>query len=87
MRYGLAADVGLQASGEAIYLAPLPDGPILVLEGVAAMIFDEATNGDRENLVDRVLGRVDGPTDEIAFHVDAFLDDLVARGLLVEEAT
>ncbi|GAA1059033.1 PqqD family peptide modification chaperone [Agromyces bracchium] len=87
MRYALAADVGLEASGDAIYLAPLPDGPILVLDGVAALIFTEATQGDREYLVDRVIGQVAGPAEDIASHVDAFLDDLVARGLLVEEAT
>ncbi|MFC9917119.1 PqqD family peptide modification chaperone [Agromyces binzhouensis] len=87
MRYVLAADVGLEATGDAIYLAPLPEGPILVLEGVAALIFTEATQGDREHLVDRVVDRVAGPAEEIASHVGAFLDDLVARGLLVEEAT
>ena len=86
MRYALAADVGVEAYGDAIYLAPLPNGPILVLGGVAALIFTEATLGDREHLVDRVVAQVSGPIDEIAFHVGAFLDDLVARGLLVEEA-
>ncbi|GAA4374198.1 PqqD family peptide modification chaperone [Agromyces bauzanensis] len=86
MRYALAADVGLEASGDAIYLAPLPDGPILALDGVAALIFTEATQGNREHLVDRVVAQVDGPVEEIAFHVDAFVHDLVARGLLVEEA-
>ncbi|GGI46694.1 hypothetical protein BCL57_001107 [Agromyces flavus] len=84
MRYALARDIGFEASGEAIYLAPLPEGPILVLDGVAALIFTEAMQGDREHLVDRVLAQVDGPIDEIASHVSAFLDDLVARGLLVE---
>lgn len=84
MRYALAADVGIEASGDAIYLAQLPDGPILVLEGVAALIFTEATTGDREHLVDRVFAQVDGPIDEVATHVVAFLDDLLARGLLVE---
>ncbi|WP_438853476.1 PqqD family peptide modification chaperone [Agromyces sp. M3QZ16-3] len=87
MRYVLAADVGLEASDGAIYVAPLPDGPILVLEGVAALIFTEATRGGHDDLVDRVVRQVDGPSEEIASHVGAFLDDLVARGLLVEEGT
>ena len=87
MSYAVAAGVGIEASGDAIYLAPLPDGPILVLEGVAALIFTEATQGDREHLVERIVAQVDGPADEIAFHVGAFLRDLVARGLLIQETT
>jgi Coenzyme PQQ synthesis protein D (PqqD) len=87
MKYELAADVGVEASGDAVYLAPLPQGPILVLDGVAALIFTEATQGDREHVVDRVVAQVDGPADEIAIQVPAFLDDLVARGLLVEAAS
>ncbi|MGW9631495.1 PqqD family peptide modification chaperone [Agromyces sp. NPDC055520] len=86
MRYALAPDVGFEAFGDAIYLAPLPDGPILVLDGVAAVIFNEATQYDREQIVHRVMTQVDGPVDEIAFHVSAFLEDLAARGLLVEGA-
>jgi hypothetical protein len=87
MSYRIGTGVGLEKSGGSIYLAPLPRGPILVLEGVAALIFSEATSGDREHLLDRILDQVDGPRDEIAAHVTAFLDDLVARGLLTEGAT
>ncbi|WP_136707707.1 PqqD family protein [Agromyces sp. H66] len=84
MSYRLATGVGLEESEGSIYLAPLPGGPILVLEGVAALIFTEATTGDPEHLAERILEQVHGPPDEIAAHVAAFIDDLVARGLLIE---
>jgi hypothetical protein len=82
MRYRLGPDVGLEESDGSIYVAPLPGGPILVLEGVAALIFTEATAGDREHLADRVSSQVDGPPDEIQAHVTAFVDTLVSRGIL-----
>ncbi|MCD2441010.1 PqqD family protein [Agromyces sp. SYSU K20354] len=65
-----------------VYAASLPGGPIIVLEGIAALIWDEACAGDRETIVERVAAATDAPTDEIRAHVDAFVADLVARGLL-----
>ncbi|MEI5583934.1 MULTISPECIES: PqqD family peptide modification chaperone [unclassified Agromyces] len=84
MRYALAPDVGFEPYDDAVYLAPLPDGPILALNGVAALIFREATRGDAAGLLDRLVAHIDGPIDEITLHTRAFLDDLVARGVLLE---
>ena len=35
--------VGVEVLGDTVYAAPLPDGPIMVLEGIAALIWREAT--------------------------------------------
>lgn len=65
-----------------VYLMPLPDGPPLVLRESAGLIWALAADGEADvpaavaELVGRTLAEV-GPTTE------AFLADLVARGLLV----
>ena len=60
----------------------LPDGPIVVLDGIAALIWDEACTGDRETITERVAEATDAAPDAIRADVDAFVADLVARGLL-----
>ncbi|GAA1762312.1 PqqD family protein [Agromyces humatus] len=77
-----AAGVGTLESDGTVYVAPLPDGPIVVLEGIAVLIWGEACGGDRDTIADRVAEATDAPPDEIRAHVDAFVADLVARGLL-----
>jgi hypothetical protein len=74
--------VGTVEDGGIVYAARLPMGPIVVLEGIAALIWDEAFAGDRETISDRVAAATDAAPDAIRAHVDAFVADLVARGLL-----
>jgi hypothetical protein len=72
----------IQEGEVTFYVAPLPDGPILVLDGIAALIWAEACAGDREHLAVRVAASLDPPGEDIAGEVDAFVSRLVERGLL-----
>jgi len=74
--------VGVVEDDGAIYVAKLPTGPIVVLDGIAALIWIEACEGDRETIADRVARATDAAPDAIRADVEAFVADLVARGLL-----
>jgi hypothetical protein len=83
------ADVGVVVAdadnGEplTVYLATLPDGPVQVLNGVASLIWLEATAQGMENdLVERVAALVDTPPDGIRADVGSFVDHLVTAGYL-----
>jgi hypothetical protein len=77
-----APRVGVIDDGDVVYAASLPDGPIVVLEGVAALIWTEACGGERATVADRVAAATDATAAEVRAHVDAFVDQLLARGLL-----
>ena len=53
-----------------------------MLDGIAALIWDEACTGDRETIIERVAAATDVAPDAIRADVEAFVADLVARGLL-----
>ena len=74
--------VGIVEHEEVLYVATLPDGPIIVLDGIAGLIWDEACAGDRRTIVDRVAALTDAAPEAIRADVEAFVADLVARGLL-----
>ena len=74
--------VGIVEHEDVLYVATLPDGPIIVLVGSSALIWDEACAGDREKIVDRVAAATNAPPDGIRAEVEAFVAELVARGLL-----
>ena len=59
-----------------------PGGPIVVLDGIAGLIWDEACSGERATITERVAGATDAAPDAIRADVEAFVADLVARGLL-----
>ena len=87
--YARPADVAVvvedqdDEDGVVVYLAPLPDGPVQVLNGVGSLIWLEATSTDTPvDVVERVAALVDRPPDTIRADVDSFLADLVAAGLL-----
>ena len=66
-----------------VYLAPLPDGPVRILNGVASLIWLEATAADAPvDLVERIAALVDRPPDTIRADVESFLSTLVQAGLL-----
>lgn len=72
----------------AVYLAHVPNGPLLVLEGSAAAIWREAVSSAADaDVADRVAAVVGVATAEIREEVTAFLAELVARGLLEPDAT
>jgi hypothetical protein len=78
-----APGVGSVDGGDTVYAALLPDGPIMVLDGVAALIWVEACAGERATIVDRVAAATDATSHEIRAEIERFVADLVARGLLV----
>ncbi len=94
MRYAVPDRLGFvygteqTASSGAIYLMALPDGVPVVLTGTAALIWETAVTDssltDARGLADAVTsGRA---TEQIVADTRAFLDQLVAQGLLVQES-
>lgn len=79
----LAPGVAVVEEPDAVYVARLPDGPIAVLDGVAAVIWAEATSGDRETIAARVASALEPPAEDIDQAVDEFVDGLLGHGLLV----
>ena len=78
-----APGVGAMERDGTVYAAQLPDGPIVVLDGVAGVIWSAACAGGRATTAERVAERTDALPDDIRDDVDAFVAHLVSRGLLV----
>ncbi|WP_173921747.1 PqqD family protein [Agromyces sp. Marseille-P2726] len=74
--------VGTLEGDGIIYAARLPDGPIVVLDGIAALIWNEACSGDQATIAERVAEVTDAAADDIRAHVDDFVANLVERRLL-----
>ncbi|WDH79482.1 PqqD family protein [Microbacterium esteraromaticum] len=71
---------------DVVYIAPLPDGPIMVLDGVSALIWQTITDpvGATDTEVAAHVAAATGQRpDDIAGHVTSFLDDLVRRGVII----
>lgn len=66
-----------------LYLMHVPDGVPLVLTGTAALIWLFAVEG--EDVVQALTEVIADPPPDLAETTYAYLDDLVARGLLVRE--
>lgn len=81
-RPGPDTGVTVGDDGQTVYLAHLPAGPILVLEGAAAVIWDEGTTAPTEGWVGRVAASVGEPVGAIAADVEAFVSDLRERRLI-----
>lgn len=82
MNMRIAEGVGVEVLDGVVYAAPLPDGPIMVLEGVAALIWNEATEVPRERIAPHIAVQTGQAVESIRAHVDAFIEEVVARGLL-----
>ena len=65
-----------------VFVAPMPGGPMQALPGTAAVIWEEATQGGRDGLAQRVAGRTGAVADEIRQYVEDFVEDLITRGVL-----
>lgn len=81
-RPGPRTGVTVSDDGTAVYLAHLPAGPIVVLEGAAAVIWDEGTAPPAAGWVERVAESVGQPVELIAADVDRFVADLHAHDLI-----
>jgi len=80
--YRPAVGVAVVQEDDVVYAAPLPDGPIVVLEGVAAAIWAAACDGPSESIVDQVATITETSAGDIRSEVESFVDDLLRRGLL-----
>ncbi|MEJ1088256.1 PqqD family protein [Microbacterium sp. Mu-80] len=67
---------------DVVYVAPLPDGPILVLDGVSALIWQAVRDPQIDDAVAHVAASTAQRSEDIAGHVEDFVDDLVRRGVL-----
>lgn len=83
--YFLPDRVGVVRSGDDVYVARLPDGPIVQLSGTAAIIWSATVDEDGGRPVDRVAARAGVPSAQIADDVERFLASLVERGLLISQ--
>jgi hypothetical protein len=81
-RPGSDTGVTVRDGGQTIYLAHLPAGPILLLEGAAAVIWDEGTTAPTDGWLERVAASVGQPLTAIAADVEAFVTDLRERRLI-----
>lgn len=80
--YRSAPGVAVVEEDDAVYAAILPDGPIVVLGGVAGAIWTEACNGPSSTIIDRVAAVTGSAADDIRDEVESFVEELVRRGLL-----
>lgn len=83
--YFPASRLAVERQGDIVFLARLPDGPIIVLEDIAAAIWTEACSIDGGVVADRVAARMGRDAAEIAPVVERFIDELIDRGLLREQ--
>ena len=81
--FRVADRVGVIDDGEHVFLAALPGGPIIVLEGTAALIWRVACSGPADGLVERVAPDVEHGAEDISAAVLAFAGSLVRQGYLV----
>ena len=84
-RYRRAPGIGVIEDESVVYVAHLPDGPIMVLEEGSAAVWLAASSGTVESITDRVVALTGEGGDEIRPHVESFLNELLRRGLLARE--
>lgn len=85
MTLRIPSGLGVDVVADTVYVAPLPDGPIAVLAGIAALIWSEADGRGRDEVVAALAEATGERVEAIGPTVQDFVDDLVARGLLAED--
>lgn len=81
-----APRVAVLKQDDVIYVAKLPDGPILVLEGGAAAIWIEACRGERSSIAERLTDGTGVPAGDIRANVEKFIDEMLRSGLLAVDS-
>lgn len=86
--YGIGPHVGLvrhDGPPLKIFLADLRHGPVLLLAGSAAIILLVALELPTDRVAGEVAELTGADAEEIAPQVRSFLDELVGRGVVVEQ--
>lgn len=83
-RYVVADRVGVVELGDDVYVAHLPEGPIVSLTGTAAIVWRAALDDSAHDVADRVAVASGLPSADIAADVATFVRELVTWGLLVQ---
>ena len=79
----LARGVTSVESGDLVYVARLPTGPLLVLDGGAATIWRQlADGGAAGTLRERVAATLLDPPPDLGEQIEAFIETLRAHGML-----
>jgi len=78
-----ATHIAVEERDDIVYIAPLPDGPIRVLEGIAALIWREACAGPAETIAERVLAQVEGAPGDAPSVIESLVADLRQSGMLM----
>lgn len=81
--YVVAERVGAVEVSGCVYVARLPDGPIIELRGTAALIWRETLAGSIDGIAGRVAEATGLPVEEVAADVEHFVESLRERGLIV----
>ena len=76
------SDTATEWYEDALYVARLPGGPIVVLEGTAALTWTEACRDLPDTVAARVALRLNQDVADIAADIDVFIAGLVEQGLL-----
>lgn len=83
-----APDVAWVIRGEAAYVARLPHGPIVVLDGTAGLIWAAIVSTDDDAaLARRVRARLADAPDALPAMLDSFVAELAAGGWLADAST
>lgn len=78
----LSEHVAVIEQEDGVYVARLPDGPIIRLFGTAAIVWRAVLGDGDASAADRVAATVGLAADEVADDVDGFISVLVEMGLL-----
>lgn len=79
----VAAACGWVEQDGRVYVAALPDGPPLVLEGSGSLVWRAVLGGGTvDDVVERVASAAGESAGTVAVAVTGFVEDLVAAGVL-----
>lgn len=83
-RLNLSPDVVGQRDGESLYLARLPEGPIVVVDSIGELIWDELSGRTLLSAVERIASQLNVAPEQIARAVESFVNELVELGFVLE---
>jgi hypothetical protein len=80
-----AAGIHVIDDGDVVYVARVPDGPIIVLSEIAGVIWREACDVERASVPRRVAEATAQPATTIRGDVERFIESLLREGLMTDE--